>query len=68
MTAAEYVQPSKAYQHLNRDGQRVTLCGYAFEDIFAPKVYDHRDGFDPKGGPRCAPCADAADAIQNGGR
>lgn len=62
------VPPHQAHQHLNRDGKPRTLCGYAFEDIYAPKVYDHRDGFDPNGGPACATCADAADAIQNGAR
>jgi hypothetical protein len=63
----KFVPPSKAFQHLT-DGQRVTLCGYDFEDIYEPVVYDHRDGFDPNGGPACARCADAADRIQNGGR
>lgn len=57
-------------QHLNRDGQQVTLCGLPFGPADGPvqNVYDHRDGFDPKHGAQCTVCADEADAIQNGGR
>lgn len=62
----EFAPPSKAHQHLNRDGKQETLCGYAFEDIFKPKAYDYRDGFDPKGGLACQPCATKADRIRSG--
>ena len=68
----DFVQPSKAYQHLTDDlrldnpAEVVTLCGYGLADIFEPVVYHHRAGFDPSGGPACAPCADKADAIQSG--
>lgn len=66
---SDFVGPLKASQHLNRDGKQHGLCGYVFVSMpRTTKVYDHRDGFDPKGGPACAKCADEADRIQNGMR
>ena len=65
----EFVHKSFADQHLTQDGDIPgrTLCGMDYR-VMPPhkKVYDHRDGFDPKWGRACETCADEADRIQNG--
>lgn len=68
-----FVSPINAFQHLTARfpknlANTVTLCGRGMEDIYEPVVYEHKQGFDPNGGPACARCADAADRLQNGPR
>lgn len=52
-----FVSAPVAHQHLNTEGKPVSLCGLPFDDMDrVVKVYDYRDGFDPKGGPACKQC------------
>lgn len=51
-------------QHLNRNGQLITLCGIPFASLSAKHpVYDYKDGFDPNGPRSCLLCGTEARAL-----